>query len=259
MATKTKSEMIETVRKLAALAAEESGAFKSEIGIASAKIQELMDKYAITWEEVHGAEADRQSKEFEKAFQAQAADFQHNRVQKWHWDLARLIAAATHTRHYLSGSHMAFFGTQENRVAAAMLFDTWLHAIASMADTELTHYRREMIRKHGDKPNFFSSLPEEESCKYYRNSWIDGCISGMHKNVRTQEKERKPEVSSALVLYKADVDKQYEVFSKGFRSVVTHGSNGHNSTAYQRGIAAGSNISVTAKPIAVGKNLPKGK
>lgn len=252
-----KSKVIEMISKMSALT-KDSGAFQGEISNASAKIQELMDKYSITWAEIHSVEADKQSKEYEMAFTSKPSDYSFKKVQAWHWRLAKLIAKVTHTRHYLSGGTiMMFFGTTENCQIAAMLYTLWVTNIKAMSEQATKAHRLKMLRDFPHRPNFFATLPPEFQLKYYRNSWIAGCLDGMFSNVVVQENSRDVQTSNAIVLFTKEIDRHYKDFKEAynFQSVHVKGMSAKSNTGYEAGVRTGKNISIGAKPIVSGKKL----
>lgn len=271
--TTDKLKIIETIAKLSALTSTDSGAFQGEISNASAKIQELMDKYSISWMEINNHRADKQAKEFSNAFDSQTSDFMHKKIQKWHWSLARLIARVTNTKHYSSSTRMAFFGIDENAQIASALYTLWITNINAMAETALKNHRKEMLKQFGDRPNFFSSLPTDLQPKYYRSSWIDGCLSAMSNNVREQEvarevaitKERKDSIvgtiskeeankiilaPTAITLFNRELEIKWKSFSSRFRSVASASSrSGFSNAGYEAGQKAGSAVKIGSKGV----------
>lgn len=247
-----KNKIIEMIAKMSALTAD-SGAFQGEISNASSKIQELMDKYSISWNEVHAHTYDKQSKEYEEAFGDQSSDYMHKQVKKWHWDLARLIARVTHTRQFLSGSRFAFFGTVENAEIASALYTLWVSNISKMSEDALKVHKREMLKEFGDHKNFWSSLPYDLQPKNFKPGWIDGCLAGMLKNVAEQEQQRPKEAAASIVLYKKSVDIEYEKISKRFKTARVSRSSGFSNAGYAAGSKVGSSINIASKPVSAGR------
>jgi hypothetical protein len=256
-----KQKFIDMIGKLSQMTSKDSGAFQGEISNASAKISLLMDKYSITWADIHADQAAKQSKEYEDAFTSKPSDYVHKKVQKWHWMLARIISHFTHTRNYLGGSErMTFFGTEENAKIAATLFTLWITNINSMADNSLKSHKKAMLKEFGDHKNFWSSLPEDLQPRYYRTSWVLGCLDAMRKNVDEQEKVRTVETTNAIALYKAEIDKYYQIFAKeNLKSIHVKSSvKNFSDVGYNAGHTTGSGIKLDSKPIGTGRKLLSG-
>jgi len=257
-----KQKVIELIAKMSALT-EDSGAFQGEIAAASSKIQQLMDKHAIEWNDIHSHRANVQEKEMAKVFTSESADFRHGAIKKWHWELARVIARATHTRHYSYGKQMTFFGVKENAEIASQLYLLWLGNIQDMAKKATRANIVSLREKYGRRPKFRQWIIEntdEENPRYFGASWITGCISAMNENLRGQEMEREENKASAnaITLYKREIDVEYRKLSSHFRTVKTGGSRGFSSSGYAKGKEAGSNISLGSKPIGSGRKQLKG-
>ncbi len=264
MTTDNRDKILETLLKMSALTEEGSGAFQGEISAASAKIQQMMDKYSISWAEVHAKQAADQAKEFEKEFAGQPADYVFKSIKKWHWQLAHLIERVTHTRCYSSGwrqaHHILFFGTEENAAAAAQLFALWVVNLEAMSLQSLKEYKRSLLRKYKDRPNFFSSLPYDEQPKNYRESWVRGCITEMNKNVREQEVAREPAVENAIVLFHEELKRQWDKFAADFvyKKTSSRSSSSTSVAGYTNGQKAGAGITLGSKSIGSGAKLLKG-
>ena len=260
-----KQKVIELIAKMSTLT-EDSGAFQGEIAAASAKIQQLMDKHAIEWNDIHGYRANKQEKEMSKVFTSKMSDFQHGSLKKWYWQLARVIARATHTRHYSWGKRMTFFGVEQNAEIASQLYLLWLGNIDQMSKkakkesfAELRKQYPELIEQYGK--NIIGELNRrypELGTQYFTQSWISGCIAAMNENLREQEVQREEVSTNAITLYKEEVDKEYSKMSKGFKTVNTSSSSGFSGIGYAKGREAGSNISLGSKPIGSGRKQLKG-
>ncbi len=271
-----KSKVLETIAKLSALS-NDSGAFQGEISTATSKIEMLMRKYSISQMEVDGFMADEQEKEMKDAFASVISEFRFRAIKKWHWDLARIISRITYTRHYSTGKRMTFFGMENNAKVASELYILWLKNIEEVAEDANKKHRRECIKKYGDRPNFFSWVSDnhpEDDPKYFRSSWIQGCINGMWEVTREEEEARNPrrhhpyneskkgtdenpvetkeEVitqNNAIALYQEKVDLAYQQLSKGFRTVRTSMSKGFSSSGYEKGKSFGSSIKIGSKEL----------
>lgn len=257
MTSEQKDKIIDLISKMSALTATDSGAFQGEISNASAKIQELMDKYSITWAEVHGKMADKQSKEFEDAFTTQNSDYVHKKVLKWHWKLARIIARVTHTKYYVTrDTTMVFFGTTENASIASSLYTLWVANITKMAKDACEVHRKNMVEEYGNRPKFWTSLPKELQWRYYFNSWIDGCLDGMNSNVYEQEQHREKEVEKAIVLYTRKVEEEWDNFTESMRfkkvNTAGNGSSVFSNAGYTSGKTTGSSIKIGSKGVPTG-------
>jgi hypothetical protein len=269
-----RNKILEMIAKASRLT-EDAGAFQGEASAAAAKIQELMEKYAISQMDIQNYIADKQEKEFKESFESVQSEFQHNNVQEWEWSLARLIADITMTRNYASGigSHrryngkyyakMVFFGAKENAEAAAELYALWHENIERMAEQARRENLKSLKRKYGKMKklrHFIQDNFPEDDPKYFRASWIRGCLNAMHNKVyeerkaREQERETSKEGSTgsqnAIILYKAEVDKAYTEMAKyGFKKVKTKGSRGFSSEGYRRGQETGSKIRIGSKQL----------
>lgn len=205
MADRTK--IIEMIAKMSRLT-EDAGAFKGEASAAAAKIQELMEKYAISQMDVNNYLADKSEKEFKQAFTSVASEFKHKNIQSWEWSLARLIADVTITRCYSSGigmsrrygpeygAHFVFFGAEENAKAATELYALWHENIEKMAEQARWANVLELKKKYGHYPKFRHWIkvnrPDEDP-QYFRGSWIQGCISAMSQKVWEEREAREQE------------------------------------------------------------------
>lgn len=284
-----KNKAIEMIVKMARVT-EDAGAFEGEIANASARIQLMMEKYAIEQWEIDTAKADEQEKQLKMVFESQVSDYKHHALKKWNWDLARLIARITGTRNYASGKHMVFFGVPNAAKTAAELYILWLGNIEEIASKqtrlniiELEHKYPEFAGKPKFRENVSRACPQDNP-KYFRTSWIDGCIGAMFRKVMEQEVEtetkqhhphfngvhkgsedaarttppRTNQQSNALALYKAEVEKAYTQMAKGFRHVNTHASKGFSHAGYNKGNEFGSSVSIGSKPLSAGaKRLKK--
>jgi hypothetical protein len=284
MANETILKMITNLSKLT----EDSGAFEAEASSAAAKIQELMEKYAISQMDVDNYRADKQEQEFKVAFKSAEAEYKHKNVQEWEWSLTRLIATITMTRHYVTGhgahkryggsARMVFFGVKENAEMASQLYTLWHTNIEVMAEQARWANVLELKKKYGHYPKFRHWIAEnrpDEDPKYFRSSWISGCLRAMHDKVWEEEQarhggnehhprspagkltagqqvrtEEQKSNTSAIVLYKAEVDKAYQALSEGFTSVKTGGgSKGFSPKGYMQGRETGSKIKIGSKQL----------
>lgn len=224
----------------------DSGAFENEASIAARKIQELMEKYSISWAEVHQSEAIKQSAEYEKVFEDRPAEFIHGFVKKWHWDLARIIARITHTKYYLrGGKYMYFFGVEENAKIAAALYAEWVVTIDAAAKHALKKYRSWLVSKfYTGQKNFYTTLPREYRTDTYRESWIVGCLEGILLNVVQSESK-----SSALVLYDEEVTKKFHERNPKLKKVNVRQMNMSSMAGYSAGKDFGLNVNLQSKKL----------
>jgi len=262
-----REKILEMIAKASKLT-EDAGAFKGEASAAAAKVQSLMEKYAISQMELQNFMADKQEKEFKLEFESEAAGNASKKgVEEWEWSLARLIARVTMTRNYSQGgrsygARMVFFGVKENAKVAAELYELWHKNIYDMAKRAQTLNVQRILKLYKMKnplKHYAMDYPEDDP-KYFRASWITGCLRAMSDNVYEEEKKRagvreeksspeQPSNSSALVLYKAEVDKAYKVLSSHFKKAKSHGSRGFSSNGYKQGQETGSKIRVGSKEI----------
>lgn len=240
-----RQSIINKIAKMSKLT-ENSGAFEGEASNAASMIQTLMEKYAISWQEVHQSEAVKQEAEYERIFDNKGSEFTHGFVKKWNWDLARIIAKITHTKYYLAGGkYMYFFGVEENAQIAAALYTEWVVTIDAAAKHALKKYRSWLVSKfYTGQKNFYTQLPEEYQTKYYRESWIEGCLAGISERVRQEESQ-----SSVLVLYDAEVEKKFRQRNPRLKHVKTHGPSGYSSMGIQHGVEYGRNVNLKAKKL----------
>lgn len=256
-----KTKILELINKLSVLS-NDVGAFQGEISNASAKIQELMEEYSISQLEVMEYLHDTQNKEMSDVFDSNSCGVVHLHIKRWHWQLASIIAKITMTKHYATGKRMAFFGTKENVAVAIGLYELWFENIEKTADKATKEHRREILRKYGDRKNFFRWVSEnypEDDPRYFRTSWISGCISAMFEKLREEEiarevgektDEETSNNSNALVLFNSSLAKAYIEFSLDFRRVnVSRVSKGYSHAGYVRGKAFGSSVRIGSKEI----------
>ena len=253
-------KIIETIAKMSRLTEEGSGAFMGEISNASAKIAELMEKYAISQIDVQNFMADKQEKEFAQEFTSEYSEHRHTAIKEWNWRLARLVARVTMTRHYSSGGRMVFFGVAENAKIASDMYVLWLHNIEDMARKATDDNFKELIRKYGNRKQFRHWIaveyPEDDP-RYFRSSWISGCLNAMFENVAKEERERELEreehaetaKSNALVLYKQEIIKAYSNIMQNSRTVHTSSSKGFSNSGYIKGKQTGSRIRIQSKQV----------
>lgn len=277
-----KKRILETIYKMSQLT-EDAGAFQGEASAAAAKIQELMEKYAISQMEIDTFSADRQEKEFKVVFESVESEFQHKDIREWEWSLVRLISKITMTRCYTRGhgmfkkygvaARMVFFGVKENAATAAELYALWHDNIEKIADKAQHENIIELRKKYGRRPALRLWIAEnhpEDDPRYFRSSWIRGCLNAMHSKVFEEEQARRqPEEddvefieagsqtiqqkkinTAAIVLYKAEVDKAYAVLSENFKNISTGGgSKGWSGKGYERGHKFGSSVRIGSKQL----------
>lgn len=225
---------------------ENSGSFENEASVAARKIQELMEKYSISWAEVHQSEAIKQAAEYEQIFAEQSSDFIHGFVKKWHWDLAEIIAQITHTKYFLRGNRwMYFFGVDENAQIASALYAEWVVAIDAAAKDALKKYRAWLVKKfYTGQKNFYTQLPEEYQTKNYRESWIEGCLHAVSMKVIESQSQTK-----ALVLYDEEVEKKYKERYKKMKKAKISNLRGISWRGLFDGREFGSKLNIGAKKL----------
>ena len=267
-----RNKILDMISKMSKLTSE-VGAFEGEISAASSKIQELMEKYAISQIDIDNFRADQQEKEFKQVFESARSEHQHKTIQEWEWSLARVVASITMTRHYSSGigayryggsTKMVFFGVKENAAVAAELYALWRKNIWEMAKKAQAENSNSLYRKYRkDHPDVLHWVAEnfpDENPRYFRSSWLRGCLHAMEMKVYDEKKAREggrkesvdaqeQKTSSALVLYNAEVDKAYEAMSSGFKEVSNGGPKGWSSSGYRQGQETGSKIKIGSKQL----------
>lgn len=255
-----RKKIMEQIAKLAALANPESNSFENEMKVAASKISELMDKYSITWAEIHAEQADKQDAEFAKAFDINSTEQSFKGMRAWHWRLARIIASITNTRHYATGSasygwHFTFFGTDDNTRVASMLYDQWVITIALAARKATDKNYSDLVRKYGNRPRFREWLrftyPELDT-RFFMASWLDGCLSAIATNVREErwaKQQQQTAESNALVIFRRELDVRYEAMAKGMKKANISGSSGYSESGYQAGKAFGSSVRIGSKSV----------
>lgn len=253
-------KILERVVKLSNMVSPDANAFQGEINNAAAKIQELMDKYSISAEDVEAAKSGADSKQ-DEAF-TEGSGCKIDGIKPWHWVLANAIARVTHTRHYAltnrTTAWMKFFGRGGNSEVASSLFSEWSQVIEAMAESATDDYWKVVMKKyhyadflkqkklgltHG---KFMDSVPYGERTTYYKRSWLDGCVDQIMQAVREQEKTRTDETSTALVIYDEKLTEAYNDFSKNFRSAksAVRKTRGYSEVGYGAGREAGSTINI---------------
>lgn len=212
MDSNDRDRILETVRKLAAMASPESGAFPQEIATASAKMQSLMEQYTISMSEVLFVKENSNGNRRE--FDSASSKGMLGALKRWHWQLARDIAKITGTKHYASsgygatlrdknarshGHHMSFFGLNQSCQLAADLFDEWVVLIDDMGKKatadyvrELTIiYRKEMQFQDVKQVRHLTGLGDEHP-NIWRNSWLEGVATGIMSSLLEQGKKEHP-------------------------------------------------------------------
>lgn len=242
----TRQSIINKIAQMQRLTAD-SGAFEGEVTAAANMINKLMEKYSISWAEIYQDAANKQQVEFQQAFDEKMSDFAIGMVKKWHWDLAGIIAEITHTKYFLRGNKwMTFFGVQENAEVATALYNQWVVAIDIAGKDALKKYRSWLVSKfYTGQKNFYTQLPQEYQTKYYRESWIAGCLAGISKNIVREQQ-------TSLVLYDAEVEKQYKERYTKMRKAKVNNMKGFSHKGIADGMAYGSSINVGAKPLGKG-------
>jgi hypothetical protein len=271
MNNEERDRVLETVRKLAAMADPENGAFPQEIATASAKMQILMDQYSISMSEVLFEEENSNGRHQE--FNSATSNGLIGSLRRWHWQLARCIARITGTRHHAStgygrtmcstlrkedvrGHHMSFFGLPQTCQLAADLFDEWVVLIDQMGRQATSQYVKEMTILCADEMEFqgvkqFRHLRDlgEDHPDVWRNSWLEGVTAGIMSSLVEQEKTRAAETTTALMVISTALMAAYKEYSRGFVGM-GGGSSGRNSAAYDQGHAVGRTIRMGSKRLA---------
>lgn len=265
-----RTKMLETIRRLAAMANPENGAFPQEIATASAKMQALMDKYNISMADVMNVE--NVSRDF---FTDAVSDFIIGKLLPWHWRLGQCISRITSTRYYASGGfgvsmrerntknakptkgmRMSFFGAPEAVKLAVELFEEWVIKIDDMAKVATSEYIQEWESEHADEMEHAGVKQMrhmyrlgDEHPNVWRNSWLDGVVRGIDDALYEQEKARTQQTSTALMVITTALTAAYQIRSSHFSRGGGNSNSGHNSSAYSSGLQVGKNISIGSKRI----------
>lgn len=262
-----REKIIEQIHKLMGITNPDSNAFQGEISNASAMIQRLMDKYSISEAEI----AIKNNKTVEEAFDKKSSTTVFGGIVSWHWRLARVIQAVTHTKCYStygsgktisgkgkSGKVIAFFGTPDNIAIATMLFDQWVGIITEMAGKATTQWCHELAKMYPEeyatlaKPsNYnFKYIPNGHKPLVFKSSWLKACVDAMNDAVLHEEKQRTTTMTNALVVYNKNVMVAYSAFSRGFRHAHTRGQSSTSAEGTRRGHEAGSKLHVSLHNLA---------
>lgn len=227
--------ILDKLVKLSALADENSNTFQNEVSVASGKISEIMNKYSISWAELHAARSEKENAAFEEAFKDAYADTSFRRIKAWHWHLARVVASATNTKYFSSGHRIVFYGLESQSTFATEMFMEWL----GMLDRISLKAQKEFVRAHG----------RSYESRYFRSSWLQGCLTQMANNVYEEQKKARNENSTAIVLFTEKLESAYKERSKGFKTVPVGGSRGFSRSGYDSGKEAGAGFRVGSKKI----------
>jgi hypothetical protein len=272
-----RKKIIDQIHKMSELANPDNGAFPGEIAAASALMQKLMDKYAVTMDEVNASHNDEVEKAVKAAWDTCQVDaIVFGKILPWNWELARLIGRITHTKHYSSTSWnmdrktktlkgdvhtgsvkiMCFYGKGDSPAIARDLFIEWAIKINVMASQATGEYSR----KYAEEWNL--DHPEEQVKTAYqlhnlgsdhpnifKSSWLKGCLDAMRSALYAQEQSRTAEMSSALVVYNEDLASMWNQFSHGFRNISINHNNHYNGAGYKSGEAAGKTLHIGQKAI----------
>ncbi len=260
MDTNARTKIIETIAKLSAMTNPNANAFQGEINNAAAKIQELMDKYSITQDELDAKNMETSKQEMNRGFESKGAEYVIKGVKNWHWRLADVIGRITHTKNYArtSGTRctMVFYGDPNNSTIASSLYTEWVQIIEAMSISATDDYWKVVMKKYnyagwlkekkanGYSDKFMDTVPFEERTTHYKSSWLEGCIQSITKAVQNAEDERSKEVSTALVVYDAKLNSEYAIMTKRFTTMKVSRPRGHSDAGYAAGREAGSKIKI---------------
>jgi len=268
--TKSRKKIIEQVRKLSEIVNPDSGAFEGEIANASAAMQRLMDKYSISMAEVHEAG----NVVIDEAFKSKNADAMFGVIRSWHWQLARVIAHITHTKHFSTGKYtdddkpmktvygyerslgktIGFYGKESSAELASQLFVEWLNKLTLMALEATSVYCKELVTEYNELNRGIRSVNSAyrisglmgEHPNVFRQSWLQGCLSAVSKSLQEQEDSRTKNVSLALVVFDENLAAKWKLFSKGFNTV-SSGGNDFNTLGYAKGSEVGATLHIGQK------------
>ena len=259
-----REKVMDTIRKLAAMANPENGAFEQEIATASAKMQKMMDEYNISLVDVMNTEG-KDSNIFVRAY----GTIVFGSLKPWHWHLARAIGRITSTKHFASsrtgktkynrdtkGDVMSFFGAPDAVKQAVELFDEWSTTIDKMSTKATSEYITEweaenwkLLEDAGVKQMRHLRGLEDEHPNVWRGSWLNGCVSAINSALHEQEEKRTQQTSTALMVVSKKLDEASKIEFSGFRNVSLRSSGGMNSSAYAKGHNAGSKMGIGAKKL----------
>ncbi len=297
-----RNNILQKVRALSELADPTRNPSEGEVKAAARKMAQLMEQYNLSWAEVLQAKTERERKlEFVQCTSRSALGV----IRPWHWSLAEVIAWITTTKRFATPTFggasyrkasrqlrkamsMSFFGGKEAAQLAADLFDEWVVLVDRMATEASGEYCRELTRDYGFK-NPISSwgkiviaaglddegepvLGPEDHPVVWRNSWLNGLISGMSHVIWEEQRPAREEAervrkeqeaaaaeqraatvaSTALMVITNALEVAYEAKSKSFRKVHAGGSGRYNFGAHRAGYEKGSTIRVGAKKLGKG-------
>lgn len=229
--TTARQEILRKIAQLSKFKSTDSGAFQGEVSNAAGLIQKLMDKYSISQGEVEETIAQNETKAVEEVFKSKASDYVVHGLVKWHWDLAGAIARITHTKNYFGiykrTGVAKFFGAEGNVEVATNLFAEWVQIIESMAISATDDYWKVVMKKYdyagflarkkengwGREMKFMDEVPFSERTTYYKQSWLDGCLTAILTSILKQERERTKDMSNAIVLYNDKMLIKYDEFA----------------------------------------------
>lgn len=260
-----RDKALATIRKLAAIANPESGAFPQEIATASAKMQKLMDEFNVSMSEVLFSNP---SSSAHSAFDYCQSKALLGRLKAWHWRLARCIGMITQTKHYAtsgygkttrdprknaSGHRMTFFGVPQACQVAADLYDEWVMLIDDMAKKEVSNYIQNLTHKYrhemkvmGVKQVRHLYLGNEHP-NIWRDSWLDGLTFGVLQSLEQSQAERSKQTGTALMVMSKAIELAYDDFSQNFQKKVTNRIGNGNASAFGAGKKTGEGIRIGSK------------
>lgn len=228
--------IIDRLIKLQGLADTTANSFQNEVSVATAKIAEIMNKYAISWAELQAAKQTQDDRQYEQEFKDKESDHVFRNVKAWHWKLAQIVGNATNTKPFRSGSRMVFYGLESSGEYACEIFTEFL----GMLDRISLKAQREYVKEHG--------RGSVES-RYFRSSWLAGCLTQMSNNVYAEKQKARQANNTALVLFENAIEKAYKDRSRGFVNTRGRGISIYSNSGYESGKAFGSGIHVGSKKL----------
>lgn len=259
--------IIEQIAHLSKFTSEDSHAFQGEINNAAKLIQDLMDKYSISQQDLDLAKAEKQAEEVKQEFQEKRSDYRVHGLAEWHWTLAWIISRITHTKYYF-GTYKKegtakFFGDQTNAEIAAVLFAEWVQIIMVMCESaiddhwkyliEKYHYKEFLARKKAglEFGHFMDSVPSHERTTYFKSSWYKGCVRGIQTAIYEQERERETTATNALVVYHENLNQKFQDYSLAIKmkTIELKPTKVHSSIGYNQGYETGKKIKIGSRRI----------
>lgn len=215
------------IAKLQALALDK-GATSAEADLAASKIQELLNKYNLTMEQVKPIKDHTQRDVEFDTLQREGV-----RIFSWELSLLRAVTYATHCDSVYTSYAITFIG-MANDVKACHAMYVNFRAVAQHLATQAT-------KTYSDNVWDTRELRGSASLRTYRLNWLEGFANGLHaafKKARYDATQINAIVLIKERLIKTAITDRYPKLGK------TRQSNGQtNDSAYRSGYAEGKNTS----------------